>query len=62
MPPELLEHPGVVITPHIAFSSDASVLDLRRSAAEEVVRVLTGQTPHYACNDPQEVTTHGGLR
>ncbi len=62
VPPELLEHPGVVITPHIAFSSDASVLDLRRSAAEEVVRVLTGQTPHYACNDPQDAATHGGCR
>ena len=57
VPPELLEHPGVVITPHIAFSSDASVLDLRRSAAEEVVRVLTGQTPRYACNDPQDAAT-----
>ena len=62
VPPELLEHPGVVITPHIAFSSDASVLDLRRSAAEEVVRVLTGQTPRYACNDPYDAATHGGRR
>jgi D-3-phosphoglycerate dehydrogenase / 2-oxoglutarate reductase len=62
VPPELLEHPGVVITPHIAFSSDASVLDLRRSAAEEVVRVLTGQTPRYACNDPHDAATHGGRR
>ena len=62
VPPELLEHPGVVITPHIAFSSDASVLDLRRSAAEEVVRVLTGQAPRYACNDPHDAATHGGRR
>ncbi len=62
VPPELLEHPGVVITPHIAFSSDASVLDLRRSAAEEVVRVLTGQTPRYACNDPHDAATDGGRR
>jgi D-3-phosphoglycerate dehydrogenase len=62
VPPELLEHPGVVITPHIAFSSDASVLDLRRSAAEEVVRVLTGQAPRYTCNDPHDAATHGGRR
>ena len=34
----------MVITPHIAFSSDASVIELRRSAAEEVVRVLRGET------------------
>jgi D-3-phosphoglycerate dehydrogenase / 2-oxoglutarate reductase len=62
VPPELLEHPGVVITPHIAFSSDASVLDLRRSAAEEVVRVLSGQAPHFPCSVPQGTATHGGHR
>ena len=62
VPPELLEHPGVVITPHIAFSSDASVLDLRRGAAEEVVRVLEGQAPRFPCNVPQGTATHGGSR
>jgi D-3-phosphoglycerate dehydrogenase len=62
VPPELFEHPGVVITPHIAFSSDASVLDLRRSAAEEVARVLTGQAPRYARNDPHKPAIHGGRR
>ena len=62
MPPELLAHPGVVITPHIAFSSDASVLDLRRSAAEEVVRVLSGQAPRFPCNLPQGAAPHGGSR
>ena len=62
VPPELLAHPGVVVTPHIAFSSDASVLDLRRSAAEEVVRVLSGQAPRYPCNVPQGTADHGGRR
>ena len=62
VPPELLEHPGVVITPHIAFASDASVLDLRRGAAEEVVRVLSGQTPFFPCNVPQGPATYGGHR
>lgn len=62
VPQALLEHPGVVITPHIAFSSDASVLDLRRSAAEEVVRVLSGQAPRFPCNIPQGTATHGGRR
>lgn len=52
VPAELLEHPAVVITPHIAFSSDASVGELRHSAAEEVVRVLRGETPRYPCNRP----------
>jgi D-3-phosphoglycerate dehydrogenase len=39
----LVGHPKVVATPHIAFASTASVLELRRRSAEEVVRVLTGQ-------------------
>jgi len=52
VPAELLAHPSVVITPHIAFSSDASVAELRRSAAQEVVRVLRGEPPLYACNRP----------
>ena len=44
VPARLLAHPAVVITPHIAFSSDASLVELRRSAAEEVVRVLRGES------------------
>lgn len=62
VPASLLAHPGVIVTPHIAFSSDASVTDLRRFAAEEVVRVLRGEPPRYACNSPAPVsdrTTNG---
>jgi D-3-phosphoglycerate dehydrogenase len=55
VPAQLLEHPGVVITPHIAFSSDASLVELRRSAAEEVVRVLRGENPRYPYNDPSTI-------
>lgn len=58
VPAELLTHPAVVITPHIAFSSDASVADLRRSAAEEVVRVLRGEPPRNPCNRPATLS-HG---
>lgn len=57
VPAELLAHPGVIVTPHIAFASDASVVDLRRSAAEEVVRVLRGEPAHYPCNAPLPLTT-----
>ncbi|AMB40323.1 MULTISPECIES: C-terminal binding protein [Paenarthrobacter] len=57
VPEELLAHPGVVVTPHIAFASDASVIDLRRSAAEEVVRVLRGEPARYPCNTPSPLTT-----
>ena len=59
VPAELLEHPSVVITPHIAFSSDASVVGLRRGAAEEVIRVLRGGPPRYPCNQPSPTTMNG---
>jgi D-3-phosphoglycerate dehydrogenase / 2-oxoglutarate reductase len=39
-----------MLTPHVAFSSDASLLELRRRAAEEVVRVLGGNAPLNPCN------------
>ncbi|MDQ0678622.1 D-3-phosphoglycerate dehydrogenase [Arthrobacter pascens] len=57
VPAGLLAHPGVIVTPHIAFASDASVIDLRRSAAEEVVRVLRGEPANYPCNTPSALAT-----
>ena len=57
VPAELLAHPGVILTPHIAFASDASVIDLRRSAAQEVVRVLRGEPANYPCNTPSALAT-----
>ncbi len=62
VPAGLLEQPGALLTPHTAFSSDTSVTELRRRAAEEVVRILTGQTPHHACNSPLGLTTEPGDR
>lgn len=50
--PRLLAHPRVAITPHIAFSSDESVIELRTKASHDVVRVLRGQAPTYPCNAP----------
>ncbi|MGI5460976.1 C-terminal binding protein [Streptomyces sp. CA-249302] len=55
VPAELLEQPGVLVTPHIAFSSTASVEELRRRAAEEVVRVLSGDLPAQPRNEPRGV-------
>lgn len=52
VPRALLDQPGAVLTPHVAFSSDASVAELRRRAAEEVVRVLRGERPLHARNEP----------
>jgi D-3-phosphoglycerate dehydrogenase / 2-oxoglutarate reductase len=44
-------HPDLVLTPHMAFSSDVSIAELRRRASEEVVRVLAGQRPLQPCNE-----------
>ena len=54
VPCGLLAQPGTMLTPHVAFSSDASLLELRRRAAEEIVRVLHGELPRCACNRPTE--------
>jgi D-3-phosphoglycerate dehydrogenase len=59
VPRELLEYPGVVITPHIAFSSDVAVEQLRRSAADGVVRVLSGQPALHPCNQPAAPVAKG---
>ncbi len=53
VPAELRAHPGSMITPHVAFSSDASLVELRTRAAEEVVRVLKGDQPNRPCNKPK---------
>jgi D-3-phosphoglycerate dehydrogenase len=52
VPDELLSSPGAMLTPHVAFSSHASLEELRRRAAEEVVRVLSGQAPREPRNQP----------
>jgi D-3-phosphoglycerate dehydrogenase len=36
---------NVILTPHMSFYSAESLVDLQRRAAEEVVRVLTGEAP-----------------
>jgi D-3-phosphoglycerate dehydrogenase len=52
VPPELLALPNVLLTPHIAFTSDASLRELRQWASEEVVRVLRGEKPKEGRNAP----------
>src|SRR5665213_213844 len=41
----VLGRKNVILTPHTAFYSDESLLELQVKAAEEVVRVLSGQAP-----------------
>jgi len=52
VPAGLVAEAGAMLTPHVAFSSDASLVELRRRAAEEVVRVLQGQAPLEPRNKP----------
>jgi D-3-phosphoglycerate dehydrogenase len=58
-PLEIVWSPNVIATPHVAFSSTTSVIELRRRAAEEVVRVLAGDQPHFPCNRPLSVARNG---
>jgi D-3-phosphoglycerate dehydrogenase len=41
---------NVILTPHISFYSEESLVDLQTKAAEEVVRVLSGQAPRNPVN------------
>jgi D-3-phosphoglycerate dehydrogenase len=53
VPFELVGRADVIATPHVAFSSDAALIELRTRAAHEVVRVLAGAEPRFACNAPR---------
>lgn len=43
--PELLVLENIVLTPHVAWYSEEADIQLRRSAIEEIVRVLAGAPP-----------------
>lgn len=51
--PDLANLPNVIITPHIAFYSEESIIELRQKAAQEIVRVLAGQEPLHWMNRKQ---------
>lgn len=38
---------NVLLTPHMAFYSEDSLIELQRTAAEDVARVLNGQSPRH---------------
>ena len=42
---ELLGEERILLSPHIAWKSEEAEVELRRGAAEEMVRVLTGCVP-----------------
>lgn len=47
---KLKEYDSVVLTPHVAWYSEESQVDLQKKAAEEVVRVLSGKKPLNSVN------------
>ncbi len=49
-PATVVGRPDIIVTPHVAFSSDASLADLRQRSSEDVVRVLRGKPPLNPCN------------
>jgi D-3-phosphoglycerate dehydrogenase len=56
----LFDHPQVIVTPHAAFYSTASVRALHERTAEEVVRVLSAQPPKFAVNQPHNPRQKSG--
>lgn len=52
VPDALRALPRAILTPHVAFSADQSLVQMRRSAAGEVVRVHRGLPPLSPCKNP----------
>ena len=50
----LMQMEQVIITPHVAWYSETSIVELRRKAAQEVVRVLQGGKPVNLLNPEVE--------
>ena len=57
----LLSQENVIITPHTAFFSQASTLELERRTAAEVVRVLNGASPENLINPDVLGTARSGI-
>lgn len=57
----LLGRDNVILTPHTAFYSEESLLELQTRAAEEVVRVLSGEPPRNPVN-PEVLRSGAGSR
>jgi D-3-phosphoglycerate dehydrogenase len=56
----LLRHPNVVVTPHAAFNSVESLLELQETAATQMASVLSGALPEFVVNP--EVLKQPNLR
>jgi phosphoglycerate dehydrogenase-like enzyme len=47
---ELIQHPRVVVTPHIAFYADDSLGNMYRISLQSIREWLEGKTPEYNVN------------
>jgi D-3-phosphoglycerate dehydrogenase len=47
---QLRQAPNIILTPHLAFYSRESVVELQTKAAEEVARALKGEPPRSPVN------------
>jgi D-3-phosphoglycerate dehydrogenase / 2-oxoglutarate reductase len=46
----LILHPKVIVTPHAAFNSVESIEDLRKTAAWQMTKLLSGKIPDFVVN------------
>ena len=47
----LLAEPRILVTPHVAWASEESAVDVRRQGVAEVLRVLRGEPPRAPANE-----------
>ena len=46
----LLSHPKIIVTPHAAFNSEESLIELRLTAATAMLKALSGEVPDHLVN------------
>lgn len=49
-----LDHPNIVYTPHVAWYSEQSLTEMRRQITEDVLAVVTSESPENPVNDPAD--------
>jgi D-3-phosphoglycerate dehydrogenase / 2-oxoglutarate reductase len=49
----LLSLPNFILTPHMAWYSEEACVETKTISAQEIVRVLRGEKPLYAVNEPR---------